>query len=595
MPPATWEPSDEWLPAPDWPEPPADWRFWSVPAPQPASGEPQERGKGGRLGKVSFPVATVAAQSTVSLGALFSDRGRRAPDGTYGTSSGGVAGEPATTARHEYHEPPGRGVSAFGSDAPPTRGSVLDGLVAAVPGRLVPQTETPADGAGSDDEPRVSPGIRLSPILRLVSHPSGLRVQLRAGAPVAAALVGVMTPAVEAAMAGLSPAQSRRPGPSVRPSADRAGRGGRGGGQGGLRLLRRRRRDPGGVVAAGAVRGEEGDGREEGERSVASALSVSNLARRGREARRVTDREEALAVDRDLCSLHRHTFTSIRPPVVTPFVPMTAAERSEVRQQALAATGATAKGLSRARRAELQALSAEQVSAFVRASNLARRVLADRREALASLAWQLLEAHDPAVVVTVVDEALRSSGSDVTCLDAGGDPVTDRAYVTVLVRFPTISIVAKEWPHVALSGRTTWRRRTPGERNGVYAAGLASVVLAAAKQVVSIAPATDDVNVVVVRPTPNGHGVEPVYVGRLDREDVSLRHPDADPLPIVISSALPDGIRIHGPEREVGALDPAGDADGALREIVEACRVAEATRMPSPGSAPSDGPVPPAG
>jgi len=55
-----------------------------------------------------------------------------------------------------------------------------------------------------------------------------------------------------------------------------------------------------------------------------------------------------------------------------------------------------------------------------------------------------------------------------------------------------------------------------------------------------------------------------------------LRHPDADPLPLVISSAVPHGIRIHGPDREVTALDHAADVDGALREIVGACRAADA-------------------
>ena len=586
-PPATWVPPDEWLPGPEWPEPPADWTFWSVTEQQPRSGRSKRQGRG-RLSKVSFPLATVAAQSTVSLAALFPERARQAGGATYGgygSSSGGDAA-PATKAGREYYQPRGLGGAATGSVTDPSNGSVLNGSAPAPAGRLLVQPDARADVGGAGDEGEVAPGIRLSPILRLVAHPSGLRVQFRVGGPVAAALADVMTPAIEAATPGMTATQSAQSG-----QQGRSGRGGRGGRQGGLRLLRRGRRDsgdlPGGTSAGAGSGGHPGAG----------ALSIRELARRALEARRETDRDAALGVERDLCSVHRQAFLAIRPPAVTPLEPVTASETSAIRQKALAATGATAKGLSRAESTELKALAAERADAFVRASNVARRVIADRREALASGAWQLLEAHDPAAVVAVVDEALRLSGNDLTCLDAGTDPVTQRAYVTVLVRFATIGIVAEEGREVSPSGRTSWRARTAWERNGVYAAGLASVVLAAAKQVDSIAPATDDVNVVVVRPTRNGRGVEPVYVGRLDREDASLRHPEADPLPLVISSAVPHGIRIHGPEREVTALDHAADVDGALREIVDACRAADAqaARLQLARRGQAGGSVPPAG
>jgi hypothetical protein len=107
----------------------------------------------------------------------------------------------------------------------------------------------------------------------------------------------------------------------------------------------------------------------------------------------------------------------------------------------------------------------------------------------------------------------------------------------------------------------------------VYAAGLASAVLAAAKQAVSIAPATDDVNVVAVRPTRNGRGVEPVYVGRFDREDVSLRHREADPLPIVFVTEL------------VGlALGLAPESLGLQRHFVDTTAVTGGIERPAAGS-----------
>lgn len=565
-PPATWVPHDEWLPDPDWPEPPADWTFWSVTAlAELRRVESAGRGSNGgrnRLGRVSFPVATVAAQSTVSLAALFPDRARQAGT-TYGRSA--VGDRPPTKAGREYYQPGGH------TDAAARAGSVIDGQRGSVAAVLVDEgtDREGVDAAGqAEHESGATPGIRLSPILRLVAHPSGLRVQFRVGGPVAAALADVMTPAIEAAAPGLAGRAGRASSPNA------AGRAGDGARPNGLRWRVRGRRDgePNGVPASGG----------EGEGHVAGALSIHDLARRALAARRDGDRDEAVAVERDLCSLHRIGFVPIRPPDVRPFAPVSAAEQAAMRDAVLAASGATASGLPRARSAELRAVAAERTAAVVGASNVARRVLADRRKALATGAWQLLEAHDPAAVVAVVDEALRLSGSDVTCLDAGTDPVTSRAYVTVLVRFPTIGIVAEEQRDGAGAGRTAWRSRTARERNAVYAAGLASAVLAAAKHVVSIAPATDDVCVVVVRPTRDGRGVEPVYVGRFDREDVSLRHPEADPLPLVTSSAVPHGIRVHGPEREVTALDRVVDVDGALGELVDACRAADARGRSGP-------------
>jgi hypothetical protein len=125
-------------------------------------------------------------------------------------------------------------------------------------------------------------------------------------------------------------------------------------------------------------------------------------------------------------------------------------------------------------------------------------------------------------------------------------------------------------------GRSPWRPRTEVERSTAYAAALASVVLTAAKQVLGLALVTDDVNVVVVRPTAGGPGVEPIYVGRLDSAAVSLRHPEADPLPLVLSSAGADGIRLEGPNRAVTALADEAYADGVLCELVRACHSAEA-------------------
>ena len=397
-----------------------------------------------------------------------------------------------------------------------------------------------------------SPGIRLSPLLRLVGDRSGVRAQFTVGGPAAAAISDVMAPAVEATVGRSGRAVDRS---SAETASSRRGffRG------------RRDRSDPGGGDGAAV--------RPVGRGGPVAGVDVSVLTRRALEARRVKDLDAALAVEQDLRSLHRRSFPSIRRPVVPPLPALGSDEEAAVRQRCLEAE---LHGVERPSRGELAAAKAAaepRAEELLRASGVAREVQSQRRQALADAAWLLLGAHDPATVVAVVDEALRLSGSDLTCLDAGTDATTQRAYVTVLLRFAPLVVIADEVVE-RTNGRGSRRPRTPSERQLAYAAGLASAVLAAVKQVDSVAPAADDVHVVVVRPTRNNASVEPIYVGTLDREDVALRHPEADPQPLLVSSAAPDGIRLLGPDREVAALDPARDTDRSLHDIVAACRAA---------------------
>ena len=306
-----------------------------------------------------------------------------------------------------------------------------------------------------------------------------------------------------------------------------------------------------------------------------AGVDVSALTRRALEARRLKDLHAALQVEHELRSLHR-VVPSIRRPVVAALPALDADAEAEVRQRCLEAELHGVERPSRGELAAAEAVSQTRAEELLRASRVALEVQSQRRQALADAAWVLLGAHDPATVVAVVDEALRLSGADLTCLDAGTDATTHRAYVTVLLRFAPLVVIADEVIDGS-NARGSRRPRTARERQQAYAAGLASAVLAAVKQVDSVAPAADDVNVVVVRPTHNDASVEPIYVGTLDREDVALRHPEADPQPLLVSSAAPDGIRLLGPDREVAALDPARDTDHALHEIVTACRSALST------------------
>jgi len=573
----------------------------------------------GRRSQVSFPVATVAAQSTVSLAALFPERGGRgrsvhrgygssqagsqagsqgAPgsgsaawigspyggsshgDPAHGSSHGGAA-RPAglyERAGREYYRPRGT-FDSFGA-------SVLDGTHAlsalegtragADPAAVLDSTRRAqlltTSHPATDDPTSSAAGAsraRLSPVLRLVSHPSGFRVQFVVGGAVAAALAELMRPTLVAG--GPDADAPARPGGSGEWPAPRAGRDGGDamGRERGIRSLWRRSRS-GEATRAVAEQGIATIGAG----VAATAVATGNLLTRALAARRAGDQAALARVEAELRSLHRQPFRPLRPPAPAPRASVTTAEEELILQRALDVEGASEPDLHREDLQRRREVAVERAAEIVRATRIARWVLSDRRRAIADGAWRLLREHDPATVVAVVDEAMRLSGSDVTCLDAGHDPLTGRPYVTVLVRFPPPVVVADQVPERATAGRPPSRQRTARERNLAYASGLASAVLAAVKQVDTVAVASDVVHVVVVRPTPNGRSVEPICVGTLDREESSLRHPDADPMPLVLASAVPDGFRVAGPESEVVALERSVDPDGSLTEIVDACRTA---------------------
>ena len=95
-PPSSWVPAEDWLPEPEWPDPPVRWTFWTMDGGPDVSRGLRVRG---RRPQVSFPVATAAAQSTVSLAALFPERGGRGRSvhrgyGSSGSGSSAWIGSP---------------------------------------------------------------------------------------------------------------------------------------------------------------------------------------------------------------------------------------------------------------------------------------------------------------------------------------------------------------------------------------------------------------------------------------------------------------------------------------------------------------------
>ena len=290
------------------------------------------------------------------------------------------------------------------------------------------------------------------------------------------------------------------------------------------------------------------------------------------------------ALESRLSSAHHAVFPRAQRPLVAGSPALTPEDAKQAREAALIA----AAGIQRRRerrsvrtagsRAKLDPGSAP-VKAFLAAGRIAARVRDGYAQAAADSTWRGLEAHDATAVIAALEASFADSAADCTCIDAGRVGPDRRAYVTVVLRVPGPEIVPDRGPGVSATGRPMLRRRTAGQREETYRAILASATLGAVNHVLGAAIATDDVNVVLVRPAlpsatdlQSGGSRQPrfegLHVARLSREEVTLRPVDADPVALVFGSAQPPRLL----ERD--ELTGEGDAAGELGTLVAALNAA---------------------
>jgi hypothetical protein len=253
---------------------------------------------------------------------------------------------------------------------------------------------------------------------------------------------------------------------------------------------------------------------------------------------------------------------------------ISAKERSLLQRKAFRAALPQVSVFKRAARTKARAIAETEADSFSHTLDLAHVVIAQHRAAALDDEWNGLAEHDRCAVIAELEAEFAAAACGCTCVDAGWDVDTSRGYVTVVCRYPGVDIVAERGPGVSSSGRRMLRRRTRAERNSLYLSGLASFALAAARRAISVAVAADDVHLVIVRRPEDGDGLEPIYVGSLSREAVTLRPSLADPVPLLLGSAVRP-LQFDGPAHDLVAVAPDADVMDIVRLCDEAIRDAQ--------------------
>ena len=295
-------------------------------------------------------------------------------------------------------------------------------------------------------------------------------------------------------------------------------------------------------------------------------VSLAQLERRVHAAHASEDVVALEAAEETLGSLHLDNHPLRRRPEPPDTAPMSAKDRTALQRKAFRAALPQVPLFKWAERTKAKAAAETEAKGFGEALDVAHAVVSQHRAVAVEDQWRELSEHDPATVIAELDAHFADAECGCTCVDAGWDVETSRGYVTVVGRYPGLDIVGERGPGVSSSGRRMMRRRTRAERNALYLSGLASFALATVRRAISVAVAADDVHVIVVRPTAEGDGLEPIYVGSLSREAVTLRPSLADPVPLLLGSAVCQ-MKFEGSAHDLVALD----AEPHVLQVVRAC------------------------
>jgi len=296
-------------------------------------------------------------------------------------------------------------------------------------------------------------------------------------------------------------------------------------------------------------------------------LTLTDLEARSRQAQESGDLPALRSIEETLRSLHLENHPLRRRPEPPDAGGLPAKDRELLQRTAFEAALPRVSVFKRAARSRARAIAQTEADSFGRALDLAQVVITQHRGATVDDQWSALAEHDRCAVIAELDAEFAAAGCGCTCIDAGWHAETSRGYVTVVTRYPDIDIVAERGPGFSSSGRPMLRRRTRAERNSRYLSGLASFALAAARRAISVAVSADDVHLVVVRRS--GDGLEPIYIGSLSREAITLRPALADPVPLLLGSAVRP-LQFDGPAHDLVAVTPHDDTTEIVRQCVAA-------------------------
>lgn len=282
------------------------------------------------------------------------------------------------------------------------------------------------------------------------------------------------------------------------------------------------------TVGTGPTAGSRGRG------PIAQARpTLAELSDQARTADKAEAVQQVLHAERLLTTQHVVDFPASQQPVVAPPEPVDVDRIEKVfRRQAMADLGWFAR-----RRRWAARIEAKRAASVVANELYAQAVEeAERLQSEYHAYWNALSAHDRDTVVAAVDSAFADNAPESTCVDSGIDPDSG-PYVSCVVTFGHPDLVPDRTVAMTPKGRPALKERSKTDLNNMYVAAMASTVLATVREALAVAPAANEVRMVVVRDEragtsqPRNRGLSAIYAGTFRRhqmESISWRTIDTE-------------------------------------------------------------------
>lgn len=291
-------------------------------------------------------------------------------------------------------------------------------------------------------------------------------------------------------------------------------------------------------------------------RRSSSRTSLAAYERQLRAAEREQEIHEVFQMEQRLISAHLEDFPrTLRPKVQS----LGAVDEKPFfrRREAEALAGISL--FQRSQRRAARAAAAEIARQDIESEKARLREAEEGEQQHLDAWWGRLNGNDPETVVAALETAFADNEAPAAPLDCKGD------HVTVVLMYPSPTIVPERKPAVTPGGKPTLHKRNKTERNGLYLRSLASAILVTVKEALAVAPGINQVTTLVLRreqPDPTTRPLlEVIYCGTFDRSRFRrLNWPQLDPVS-EIEYPSDHLIERRGRTNEIAALDLDDEAD----------------------------------
>lgn len=242
------------------------------------------------------------------------------------------------------------------------------------------------------------------------------------------------------------------------------------------------------------------------------ASSLKAYERELQRAQREQEIAEAAKKERQLVSVHLEEFPMAQPQQAPPPAPT---DRRAVLKNFHRQAVSSIPWYKWSQRRVAKRAATVQAELAIEADEQRRVEAQAEEQARLDASWRQLVSNDPQTVLATLEDAFEDNQAPAAAINCEGDEVA------VVMLYESPDLVPERKPALTPPGKPTLHKRNKTERNELYAASLASNVLATLKETFAVGPGIRKVAVMVIRKDESPQHSRPIlsclYCGQFER------------------------------------------------------------------------------